>query len=147
MQAHLHWSGHLTSMEDHRIPRVLFYGQLEFGKWSSGGQKKRYKDILKSTLKSCAIQVITWEHQSISRSAWRNICHKGVDHFKCGRLTIERQCRQERKTGQCQSLQGPVYTCNVFVVDAVGLHWPIQPSHNTQRFVSMPTKQGDIRQK
>ena len=40
-------------MEDNRLPKQVFYSQLEQGTRSHGGQRKRYKDVLKSNLKAC----------------------------------------------------------------------------------------------
>ena len=44
--AQLRWSGHVTRMPDERLPKKVFYGELQEGKRSQGGQKKRYKDAL-----------------------------------------------------------------------------------------------------
>ena len=48
-------------MKDDRIPRVVFYGQLKEGYKTAGGQKLRFKDTLKSNLKSCNIDISNWE--------------------------------------------------------------------------------------
>uniref|UniRef100_A0A8C4Q2U1 Reverse transcriptase domain-containing protein n=1 Tax=Eptatretus burgeri TaxID=7764 RepID=A0A8C4Q2U1_EPTBU len=134
MQAQLHWSGHLTRMEDHRIPKALFYGQLKFGQQSRGGQRKRYKDVLKSTLKSYAIPVATWEHQATNTSAWHNICHKGLDHFECGDLLSRDSGGKKRKPSNVHlHKEQPIPA--IFAVGAVGLYWITQPSHNAQYLV------------
>ena len=49
--AQLRWTGHVTRMPEERLPKKILYGELEMGKRSHGGQKKRYKDILKASLK------------------------------------------------------------------------------------------------
>ena len=38
-------------MPDERLPKKILYGELQVGKRSHGGQKKRYKDTLKASLK------------------------------------------------------------------------------------------------
>ena len=38
-------------MPDERLPKKVLYGKLQEGKRSQGGQKKRYKDTLKASLK------------------------------------------------------------------------------------------------
>ena len=47
MQSQLCWAGHVACMPDHRLPKRLFYGELQQGKRSHGGKKKRFKDTLK----------------------------------------------------------------------------------------------------
>ena len=49
--AQLRWTGHVIKMTDEQLPKKVFYGELQEGKRSQGGQKKRYKDILKAFLK------------------------------------------------------------------------------------------------
>ena len=48
-RAQLRWSGHLVRMADDRIPKTVFYGELGAGHRTPGGQRKRYKDVLKVT--------------------------------------------------------------------------------------------------
>ena len=47
--AQLRWTGHVTRMPDERLPKKILYGELQVGKRSHGGQKKRYKDTLKAS--------------------------------------------------------------------------------------------------
>ena len=49
--AQLRWTGHVTRMPDERLPKKILYGELQVGKHSHGGQKKRYKDTLKASLR------------------------------------------------------------------------------------------------
>ena len=51
--AQLRWTGHATRMPDERLPKKILYGELQVGKLSHGGQKKRYKNILKASLNLC----------------------------------------------------------------------------------------------
>ena len=48
--AHLRSTGHVIRMHDERLPKKIFYGELQEGKRSQGGQKKRYKDTLNASL-------------------------------------------------------------------------------------------------
>nr|VZI52208.1 unnamed protein product [Spirometra erinaceieuropaei] len=50
-QMQLRWSGHLVRMDDERLPKRLFYGDVATGSRRQGGQIRRYKDTLKSSLK------------------------------------------------------------------------------------------------
>ena len=69
--AQLRWSGHVTRMDDSRLPKQLFYAELSTGKRDQGGQRKRYKDALKATLKASNIPVDEWQGIAQDRSAWR----------------------------------------------------------------------------
>ena len=59
--AQLMWTGHVIRMPDKQLPKKVFYGELKEGKRSQGGQTKRYKDILKNSLKDFDIPMGTWE--------------------------------------------------------------------------------------
>ena len=56
--AQLRWTGHVTRMPDERLPKKILYGELQVGKRSHGGQKKRYKDTLKAALKNVNIPTV-----------------------------------------------------------------------------------------
>ena len=47
LQVQLHWAGHVTRMEDVRIPKAVFFSELQEGKCDRGVPRKRYKDQLK----------------------------------------------------------------------------------------------------
>ena len=49
-------------MPDMRLPKKVFYGELQEGKRSQGGQKKCYKDTLKALFKDFNIPTESWEH-------------------------------------------------------------------------------------
>ena len=61
MQSQLCWVGHVVCMPDHWLTKRLFYGKLQQGKCSLGGQKKCYKDTLKVSLKALNISIDTLE--------------------------------------------------------------------------------------
>ena len=55
--AQLRWTGHVTRMPDERLPKKGLYGELQEGKRSQGGQKKRYKTPIKPRLRISIFQL------------------------------------------------------------------------------------------
>ena len=96
-QAQLRWSGHVTRMDDSRLPKQLFHAELSTGKRHKGGQRKRYKDVLKSTLNACNIPVDEWQALAQDRPAWRAATRKGTKHFERSRLQSLDDKRSARK--------------------------------------------------
>ena len=74
--AQLRWTGNVIRMPDERLPKEVFYGELQEGKRSQGGQKKRYTDTLKVSLKDFDIPMGSWDAQE--RSKWRSLINKGA---------------------------------------------------------------------
>ena len=102
-RAQLRWSGHLVRMADDRIPKAVFYGELDAGKRTRGGQRKRYKVVLKATLKSCGVPHNTWESTAMDRALWRRTCHVGLHEFEKKRCDALRKKILRRKATQPSS--------------------------------------------
>ena len=58
-------------MPDDRLPKAVFHSELTSGKRKRGGQKLRYKDVLKRHLKAADMDVDTWESDAKNRPFWR----------------------------------------------------------------------------
>nr|VZH99606.1 unnamed protein product [Spirometra erinaceieuropaei] len=54
-QTQLRWSGYLAVMNDERLHKRLFYGDVETASRRQEGQIRRYKDTLKSYMKRLQI--------------------------------------------------------------------------------------------
>ena len=93
----LRWSGHVTRMDVSRLPKQLFHAELSTGKRHKSGQRKWYKDVLKSTLKAYNIPVDEWQVLAQDRLAWRVAIHKGTKHFERSRLQSLDDKRSARK--------------------------------------------------
>ena len=56
-------------MPDERLSKKVFYGELQEGKRSQGGHKKRYKSTFKASLKDFDIPIGSWEQTAQERSS------------------------------------------------------------------------------
>ena len=126
-RAKLRWSGHLVKMADDPIPKDVFYGELDAGHRTRGGQRKRYKNVLKATLKSCGIPHNTWEATATYRPLWRSTCHSGLRDYEEKRCDALRDKRMRRKAIQPSSNIDTFlcYICGRLCASRIGLH-----SHN-----------------
>ena len=84
-------------MEDDRIPKQLFYGELTTGKRPQHKPKKRFKDCIKNNLKAFKIPVADWETSANKRSLWRTMIRKGVETFEEDRVKHAELKRSLRK--------------------------------------------------
>ena len=85
-------------MPDERLPKNIFYGELQEGKRSQGGQRKRYKDTLKASLKDFNIPTESWEQAAQDRTKWRCLINNGAAQFESKRIFEAERKRKERKT-------------------------------------------------
>ena len=98
IRSQMRWAGHLTRMDDTRLPKQLFYGELHCGKRPPHKPKKRFKDVTKCNIKALEIDVDTWETQSVNRSVWRKKVYDGCKAFEKKRIQhciLKRSLRKE----------------------------------------------------
>jgi len=70
-------------MPGNRLPHRLLYGQLSCGRRSVGGQKKRFEDHIKSSLKSkCGVPFDRLEELAGDQEEWRAVCDRGLATFE-----------------------------------------------------------------
>ena len=60
----LRWAGHVTRMEDARMPKAVFFSELQEGKHDRGAPIKRYKDQLKRQLAQVVISHHSWQQEA-----------------------------------------------------------------------------------
>ena len=87
------WAGHVVRMPDERLPKRILYGELLTGARSHGGQKKRFKDTLKASLKDFGIDHNLWETSAQNRAAWRGVINKGAAAYDSRRLETAKSKR------------------------------------------------------
>ena len=85
-KAQLRWCRHVARMEDYRLPKQLFFAELSQGKRHMGGQKKRYKDTLKASLKIFSVPTNRWQNAALNRVTWQATINKGTTVFERDRL-------------------------------------------------------------
>jgi hypothetical protein len=85
-------------MSDARLPKQLLYGELAAGKRKVGGQRKRFKDSLKASMKSLNINPDSWETLAQDRHTWRSTISKSAEDAEQLRLEESRSKRITRKT-------------------------------------------------
>ena len=103
MRAQLRWVGHVQRMSADRMPKQI-YSELSSGARSRGGQRKRYKNTLKQTLKMTGIDTETWHELAENRTAWRQAVKKGVQFFEAERLNTRADKRQKRKAKEARDI-------------------------------------------
>ena len=84
-------------MPDERLPKKILYGELQIGKRSASGQKKRYKDTLKASLKDFNIPTESWEQIAKDRTKWRGLRRRGTGEYKAKRISKAEQKHAQRK--------------------------------------------------
>nr|VZI48144.1 unnamed protein product [Spirometra erinaceieuropaei] len=97
-QMQLRWSGHLMRMDDERLPKRLFYGDVATGSRRQGGQIRRYKDTLKSSLKRLHINPTNWEDLARDRPIWRRTVKTGAAIYEANRIAAAKLKREARKS-------------------------------------------------
>nr|VZI23255.1 unnamed protein product [Spirometra erinaceieuropaei] len=110
----LRWSGHLVRMDDERLPKRLFYGDVATGSRRQGGQIRRYKDTLKSSLKCLQINPTNWEELTLDRPTWRRTVKTGAAIFEANRIAAAKAKREARKSQLCpvsNAAAQPLSTC------------------------------------
>ena len=85
--AQLRWAGRVQRMANNRFPKAVFYSDLRQGKRSHGGQKLRFKDVLKRHTKKTGISHDTWE-EAAQKVKWRGLLRKATS-------AVEEQRQQE----------------------------------------------------
>eukprot|EP00058_Branchiostoma_floridae_P014340 XP_002599828.1 hypothetical protein BRAFLDRAFT_70297 [Branchiostoma floridae] len=102
-------------MDDHRLPKILLYGELAEGKRHVGRPKLRYKDSLKATLKDFSIPVDSWELAASDRSQWRRLVHQGAGIAEKRRTALAVSRRETRKARKADppTQPPPGLQCNV----------------------------------
>nr|VZI39990.1 unnamed protein product [Spirometra erinaceieuropaei] len=85
-------------MDDERLPKRLFYGDVATGSRRQGGQIRRYKDTLKFSLKRLQINPTNWEYLAHDRPTWRRAVKTGAAIYEANRIAAAKVKREARKS-------------------------------------------------
>nr|VZI01851.1 unnamed protein product [Spirometra erinaceieuropaei] len=94
----LRWNGHLLRMDDERLPKRLFYGDVATGSRRQGGQIRRYKDTMKFFLRRLQINPTNWEELALDRPTWRRTVKTGAAIYGANRIAAAKAKRKARKS-------------------------------------------------
>ncbi|KAJ8393292.1 hypothetical protein AAFF_G00061930 [Aldrovandia affinis] len=77
----LRWAGHVSHMEDTRMPKAVLYSELCQGEHNRSGPIKHFKDQLKQQLTAAGIDTMTWELRATDKNSWRSTAKKAALRF------------------------------------------------------------------
>nr|VZI18221.1 unnamed protein product [Spirometra erinaceieuropaei] len=75
-----------------------FYGDVATGSRRQGGQIRRYKDTLKSSLKRLQINPTNWEELALDRPTWGRTVKTGAAIYEANRIGAAKAKREARKS-------------------------------------------------
>ena len=87
--AQLRWTGHVIKMLDERLPKKIFYGELQ--------EEKRSQTLQRHPLKDFDIPMGSWEQAAQERSRWRGFINKGAALHEGKRICETERKHRERK--------------------------------------------------
>ena len=94
-QVQLRWAGHVTRMEDIRMPKAVFFSELQEGKRDRGAPRKRYKHQLKRQLAQARISHQSWQQEASDRDSLHSSVRKASCEFEAERREVANQKTQE----------------------------------------------------
>ena len=98
LQVQLCWAGHITRMEDVRMPKAIFFSELQEGKRDDGAPRKRYKDQLKRQLAQAGISHQSRQQEASDGDSWRSSVRKGSCQFEAERHKgAKEKCRRQKE--------------------------------------------------
>ncbi|BHF61126.1 hypothetical protein SprV_0100409700 [Sparganum proliferum] len=85
-------------MDDERLPKRLFYGDVVTGSRGQGGRFRRYTDTLKSSLKRLQVNSTNCEGLARDRPTWRRTVKTGAAIYEANRIATVKAKREARKS-------------------------------------------------
>ena len=107
----LRWTGHVTRMENSRLPKAVFYGELKEGSRKAGAPRLRTKDAFKRHLKNIN-EIENWRENAEDRVTWRKVVAGTSDTIirRNVQLWADKRMRRLEKT---PTYAEATYTCDI----------------------------------
>ena len=102
-QRRLRFLGHVSRMEDDRLPKQLLVSAPVGGKRQPGGQKKRWNDVVCDDLKKCSLQS-NWRELAQERPSWRSTIKHRTEVLNQQAEANEKRNKDEKKHRREQRL-------------------------------------------
>ena len=96
-QVQLRWAGYVTRMEDVRMPKAVFFSELQEGKRDRGAPRKRYKDQLKRELAQAGFSHQSWQKEASDRDSWHSSVRKASCEFEAEKHKAPKEKRRRQK--------------------------------------------------
>jgi len=87
----------VTRVRGNRLPHRLLYSEFSCGRRSVGGQKKRFKDHIKSSLSKCGIPFDRLQELGGDREEWHAVCDRGLATFEQQHIDVVAAKRARRR--------------------------------------------------
>ena len=97
LQVQLRWTGRVTRIEDVRMPKAVFFSELQEGKRDHSAPRKRYKDQLKKQLAQAGIIHQSRQQEASDRDSWRSSVIKASCEFEAERHKAAKGKRRRQK--------------------------------------------------
>ena len=130
-QRRLRWLGHVRRMEDGRIPKHIFYGELALGRRTTGRPHLRYKDVCVRYMKAVDIDTMSWEGLAADRTKGMSALKQ---HLKIGEdklMTAAADKRARRQEGSSSIRPETTHRCGICNKDR---HSLIRRFSHTRRY-------------
>ena len=109
LRVQLRWAAHITRMKDVRMPKAVFFSELEEGKRDRGTPRKRYKDQLKRQLAQTGIQPSVMAAGGLRPRQLASSVRKASCEFEAERHEAAKE-KHKREKEQAASLPSPSQT-------------------------------------
>ena len=125
----LRWLGHVSRMDDGRIPKDLLFGELASGTRPTGRPALRYKDVCKRDLKAGSFNPLKLETAASDRVGWRTTIRRAAKASE-KRRTTRWQKKRARRIERTEPASTPARQQMWQVLRLP--HWPAQPHNKLQ---------------